>query len=232
MVLIKVEHLSLGYEKNIIVKDLNLEIEEGSYTSIVGENGAGKTSFLKTLLRLIPQIEGKIELLNDLNMKDFSYLPQQAEIKDDFPATVKEIVMSGFLGKMGMRPFYNSTEKEFAKQMMIKTGVIDIQNKCYRELSGGQRQRVLLTRALCVNGRVLVLDEPTQGLDPIASEMMYDSIKKLNEEGMTIIMVSHDIESSLKYSSNILHIGKESFYGTTEEYINSKIGVKFIGGVE
>ena len=150
---------------------------------------------------------------------EIGYLPQQTEVQRDFPASVKEIVLSGCQSRCGKRPFYNKEEKALALENMKKMGVFDLQNRCYRELSGGQQQRVLLARALCATQKMLLLDEPVSGLDPNATEEMYELIESLNKSGITIIMISHDVNAALKYATHILNIGKKIFFGKKEEYL-------------
>ena len=235
MSLLAVKDLSLGYDSRVIVEDLNFHVEKGDYLCIVGENGSGKTTLMKTLLRLQSPIKGEIIKGDGLSANDIGYLPQQTIVQKDFPASVREIVLSGFQGKMGLRPFYSKEEKKRAEESMEKMGITHLAQRCYRELSGGQQQRVLLARALLAASQVMLLDEPVSGLDPKVTSEMYDLIEKLNKEGMTIIMISHDISAALKYSSHILHIGTKIFFGTKEEYMQSDIGRAFLsmeGGEE
>lgn len=214
--------VSLGYSSEIIVKNLNFTINEGEYVCIIGENGVGKSTLMKTILGLSKTYSGEIIFNNNIKKTDISYLPQQSEIQKNFPASVKEIVLSGCLNKKGMRPFYNKNEKLTAEKNMQKLGIKEIEKRCYRELSGGQQQKVLLARALCAAEKIIFLDEPVTGLDPKSTEEMYKLIDKLNkEEKITIIMISHDEKSVMKNASHILQIKKEnSFYGTKEEYLN------------
>ena len=214
------KNVSLGYDSRIILSNLNFQINKGDYLCIVGENGSGKSTLMKTILRLNKALEGKIITGDGLLADEIGYLPQQTDVQRDFPASVKEIVLSGCQSRCGKRPFYNSAEKEIAFQCMERMGIKDLEKKCYRELSGGQQQRVLLARALCATQKMLLLDEPVTGLDPIVTEEMYSLIEQLNKEGITIIMISHDIEASLKYATHILHIGKEIFFGTKDEFIH------------
>lgn len=215
---LKCENLCLGYDSNVIIENLNFSISKGDYLCIVGENGSGKTTLLKTLLHLIKPIKGNI-LYGDGVLKDeIGYLPQQTEIQKDFPANVREIVLSGCQSRCGRRPFYNKAEKQLAEENMKKMGIADLRKRCYRELSGGQQQRVLLARALCATQKMLLLDEPVSGLDPNVTQEMYTLIKELNNEGITIIMISHDVVSALEYATHILHIGKKIFFGTKDEY--------------
>ena len=158
------------------------------------------------------------------------YLPQQTVVQRDFPASVKEIVLSGCQGHCGIRPFYKKEEKNTARQNMERMGISNLSSRCYRELSGGQQQRVLLARALCATRKLLLLDEPVSGLDPKATAEMYDIIEELNRrDKITIIMISHDISAAVKYASHILHIGDEIFFGTKEEYLKSNAGGQFTG---
>lgn len=219
--------LSLGYEGKPILEDLNFSVNKGDYLCIVGENGSGKSTLMKTILNLQPPIKGTITTGDGLTSTEIGYLPQQTAVQKDFPASVSEIVLSGCLNKTGFRPFYNKVEKQRAKSCMEKLGIAGIAKRCYRELSGGQQQRVLLARALCATGEMLLLDEPVAGLDPKVTVEMYALIESLNKEGISIIMISHDIPSAIKYATHILHIGADVFFGTTAEYLKSDVGKAF-----
>lgn len=232
MALLTIKDLSLGYDSNIILEGLNFKVDTGDYLCIVGENGTGKTTLMKTLLSLQEAKGGQILFGDGLKKNEIGYLPQQSETQRDFPATVEEIVLSGFIGRMGLRPFYSKKEKEIAINNMKRMGIYALKDHCYRELSGGQQQRVLLSRALCATKKILLLDEPVAGLDPKVTIEMYAEIDKLNKDGITIIMISHDIASAVKYASHILHIGKEVFFGTKDEYLESNVGRYFLGGEE
>ncbi len=222
MPLLTIKDLSLGYESNKIIDNLNFSVNEGDYLSIVGENGSGKTTLMKTILGLQKPLGGEIIASNGLKTNQIGYLPQQIQIQRDFPASVKEIVLSGCQNQMGLRPFYGKKEKELALCNMAQLDILELKDRCYRDLSGGQQQRVLLARALCATQKLLLLDEPVAGLDPNATLEMYNTIAALNQKGITIIMISHDINSALFYSTHILHIGKSIFFGTRDEYISSK----------
>ncbi|WP_051208806.1 metal ABC transporter ATP-binding protein [Butyrivibrio sp. WCD3002] len=227
MPLLTVKDLSLGYDGCRVIENLNFSINEGDYLSIVGENGSGKTTLMKTLLHLQKPISGEILVSDGLKPDEIGYLPQQTLVQKDFPASVWEIVLSGCQSSMGLKPFYGKKEKVLAEKNMELMGISDFKNRCYRELSGGQQQRVLLARALCATKKLILLDEPVAGLDPVVTQQMYETIKELNASGITIIMISHDIASALKYSSHILHIGKEVFFGTKAEYLKSNKGFAF-----
>ena len=213
------KNLAIGYDGKALLKNINFSVESGDYLCIIGENGSGKSTLMRTLLNLQQPISGKILYGAGVKSDEIGYLPQQTVIQKDFPASVREIVLSGCQNRVGMRPFYNKSEKKRASEMMEKLQIINLENRCYRELSGGQQQRVLLARALCATKKILLLDEPVSGLDPKVTEEMYRLIEKINcEDKITIIMISHDIKTAINYASHILHIGDEIFYGTRQEY--------------
>ena len=228
MALLTVKDLSLGYDNRTIAEDLNFTVSAGDYLCIVGENGSGKSTLMKTLLHLQPPVKGEILTGDGLKNNEIGYLPQQTIVQRDFPASVREIVLSGCQSRCGLRPFYNKAEKALAQENMKRMRITDLADRCYRELSGGQQQRVLLARALCATRKVLLLDEPVSGLDPKVTAEMYELIKELNDEGITIIMISHDIAAALRYATNILHIGSSVFFGTKEEYLESDTGKFFL----
>ena len=228
MAFITAKDLTLGYDAQMVAKDISFSVSNGDYLCIVGENGSGKTTLMKTLLHLKEPISGKIEIGDGLKKNEIGYLPQQTIVQRDFPASVREIVLSGCQGRCGMRPFYNKEEKKLANENMERMDITYLANRCYRELSGGQQQRVLLARALCATKRVLLLDEPVAGLDPKVAAQMYDLIEGLNKEGISIIMISHDILAAVRYASHILHIGDNVFFGTKEKYMESNVGSIFI----
>ena len=222
MTMLTVRDLSFGYDSHAIISNLNFTVNAGDYLCIVGENGSGKTTLMKTLLGLREPISGEIIPGDGLRHNEIGYLPQQTVVQKDFPASVREIVLSGCQGRCGLRPFYNKAEKQLAEENMKRMGISDLAGSCYRELSGGQQQRVLLARALCATRKILLLDEPVSGLDPKVTSEMYEVIRTLNLEGVTIIMISHDIAAAVKYASHILHIGSHVFFGTRDQYLKSE----------
>lgn len=228
MALLTIQNLSLGYDSVAFVENLNFSVNTGDYLCIVGENGSGKTTFMKTLLHLQEPVSGQILIGDGLKKNEIGYLPQQTIVQKEFPASVREIVLSGCQGRCGLRPFYNKDEKQLAENNMERMSISALRNRCYRELSGGQQQRVLLARALCATRKVLLLDEPVSGLDPKVTAEMYSLIADLNHEGITIIMISHDIAAAVRYASHILHIGTTVFYGTRDEYLESDAGKFFL----
>lgn len=235
MALLTCSNIALGYEGKKIVEDINFSVNTGDYLCIVGENGSGKSTLMKTLLNLKTPMEGSIVTGDGLKQEEIGYLPQQTVVQKDFPASVREIVLSGCLNRCGMRPFYSKEEKQLAAANMERLGILHLAKRCYRELSGGQQQRVLLARALCATRKLLLLDEPVAGLDPKAMADMYEIIKSLNsEDGITVIMISHDIKAAVNYASHILHISKKPlFYGDKKDYLASDVGKHYtdvIGG--
>ncbi len=222
------QDLCLGYDDNILVSNLNFTVNEGEYLCIIGENGAGKSTLMKTILQLQKPLSGSIRTSDGLEQNQIGYLPQQTQIQRDFPASVREIVLSGYQAKTGLLGFYSSAQKKEAMANIERLGIKNLADRCYRNLSGGQQQRVLLARALCATKKMLLLDEPVTGLDPIATNEMYELIDSLNKSGISIIMISHDIHSAIEHASHILHIGKHVFFGTKDEYCSSDIGKMYL----
>ena len=228
MAYLTIRNLSLGYDSHAIAEHLNFTVNPGDYLCIVGENGSGKTTLMKTLLHLKTPIEGEILVGDGLMPNEIGYLPQQTVVQKDFPASVREVVLSGCVARAGLRRFFTAEEKRSADDAMKRMGITALAKRCYRDLSGGQQQRVLLARALCATRKVLLLDEPVSGLDPVVTAELYSLIAELNREGITIIMVSHDVGAAVRYASHILHIGETMFFGTREAYRNSEIGKRFL----
>ncbi len=228
MSLITIKNASMGYDGRVVVPEISLKINSGEYVCIVGENGSGKTTLMKCLLGLIMPLSGEILFDDGLMQNEIGYLPQQTVLQKDFPASVDEVVMSGCLNKKHTL-FYSKEQKKMALQNMERTGIISLKKKCFRELSGGQKQRVMLARALCATHKLLILDEPVTGLDPMAAADMYSLIKELNRSGITIIMVSHDVTAAVNNASKILHLSRNDyFFGTSHQYLHSDIGRKFM----
>lgn len=203
------KNLSVGYNGIVAARDISFSIEKGGYLCVVGENGSGKSTLIKTLLNLIKPISGTLEFGDGLTQKSIGYLPQKTELQNDFPASVREIVLSGFLGKKRVNAFYSRDEKKEVTKILTMLGIASIENETFTKLSGGQMQRVLLARALCACGGLLVLDEPVSGLDPEATQEMYETVDRLNRENnISVIMISHDMKAVEKYAKQILRIGE------------------------
>lgn len=229
--LIECRQLCLSYDSHQAVTNATFEVDAGDYLCVLGENGSGKSTIIKALLGLKNPDSGNIKW-GDIEPRQIGYLPQQTMVQRDFPATVQEVVLSGCLNKSGIFPFYTANQKATAKSNLEKLGISDICKKSYRELSGGQQQRVLLARALCATEKLLLLDEPVTGLDPVAQADFYNIIQHINKKhGITIIMITHDINNALKYSSKILHMkNKVLFFGATEDYFSTALCKLMIGG--
>ena len=225
------ENISYSYEKKEAVTNVSFNVEENDYLCILGENGTGKSTIVKMLVGLIKPTEGKITY-NNIKRTQIGYLPQSTNIDPLFPASVREVVMQGRCEKLGKKFFYSQTDKKIVDEKIKLLGIESIKNKNFSELSGGQKQRVLLARALAATDKLIILDEPVSGLDPIVTSEMYDIIYKLNKEcGIAVVMISHDTKSAAKYAKHILHIkNSELFYGETDDYVKTDLYHEFLGG--
>ena len=226
------ENLTLGYGGETIVEGLTFSVDVGMYLCVVGENGAGKSTLMKTILGLHTPLSGRVAFGDGLRQREIGYLSQQTDVQRDFPASVREIVLSGCQGRMGLWPFYHREEKELAARNMERMGVADFADRCYRDLSGGQQQRVLLARALCATQKLLLLDEPVSGLDPVVTADMYRVIEELHKSGVTILMITHDVTEALPYATHILHLGRRRFFGTRDEYLRDRQSAFSLDGKE
>lgn len=222
--LITVQNLAITYDGRKIIENMNFCVEENDFLVIFGENGSGKSSLVKVLLGLKSPSNGEILFSPGLKHREIGYLPQTQSLQKDFPASAWEVVISGCLNRMGLRPFYGKKEKEAAKKNMELLSIYNLKNECFRNLSGGQKQRVLLARALCAAKKLLLLDEPVAGLDVQTTADFYEAVRRINSSGMAIIMVSHDMASSLSVAKHVLNItGTDScFYGTADGYTDTK----------
>lgn len=231
MAQITCKDLSFAYDGETVLSDINFSIDAGAYLCIVGENGSGKSTLMRGILGLKHPSKGEI-IFDDLKPTEIGYLPQQTQIQRDFPASVSEVVLSGRLNSMRGRMFCNAEDKVAAAANMERLGIDDIADRCYLELSGGQQQRVLLARAMCATKKLLLLDEPVTGLDPVAANEMYNLIKLVNLcDNTSVIMISHDIHAAVRYATHILHLGhSQLFFGTTEQYRESDLARRFVGG--
>lgn len=230
MALITCTDLSLAYDGRIVESEVSFSVPQGDYLCIVGENGSGKSTLMKALLGLIHPAGGSIAFGDGLRQEEIGYLPQQTQIQRDFPASCYEIVLSGRLARRQNRFFYNRADRHAAQQTMTQLGIDHLAHTCYHELSGGQQQRVLLARALCATQKLLLLDEPVAGLDPVVTQELYGLIRELNEGGLTVIMISHDMSAVAEDAKHVLHLAhKPLFYGNTFDYLHSNAGRRFLG---
>lgn len=223
MPLIKCENLSFAYSGETVLSGVGFEVNAGDYLCIVGENGSGKSTLVRGLLGLKEPSGGSISYGGGLRPDGIGYLPQQTEAQRDFPASVFEVALSGRLNSLGGRFFYSKADKAETERNLERMGMLEYRDRCYQELSGGQQQRVLLARALGATSKLLLLDEPVAGLDPVATGEMYNLLKLINLcDGVTVVMVSHDIHAALRYATHILQLGHtQLFFGSVAGYRNS-----------
>ncbi|MDR2646852.1 MAG: ATP-binding cassette domain-containing protein [Oscillospiraceae bacterium] len=226
--------LCLGYENHEVLHDLHFSLREGEHLCVLGENGAGKSTLLQALLGLKKPSFGAIRYGRDVAANQIGYLPQTTATQSDFPALAGEIARSAFLNRMGLRPFYTRDERRKALDVMEQLGVAQLAKQSFRELSGGQQRRVMLARALCATTKLLLLDEPTAGLDPIAAREVAHIVADLhNTHGVAVIEVSHNVHTVLRQADLVLHLNKlphesESFFGTPQAYMSSEIGKRYL----
>jgi zinc transport system ATP-binding protein len=230
MALISCEHLTMKYDGKTAVEDVSFSLEPGDYLSIVGENGSGKSTLIKGMLGLLKPASGTVRF-QGLSRREIGYMPQQTAAQKDFPASVAEVVTSGCLNRRGFPPFYTGADRRRVKENMEKLEIGGLAKKCYRELSGGQQQRVLLARALCATEKLLLLDEPVAGLDPVIMAELYALIDALNRErGITVIVVTHDVHSAVECGNKILHMDtRRAFFGSREDYMATDICRRMMG---
>lgn len=232
MSLLTCKNATFAYESRAVLRNISFNVEKGDYLAVVGENGAGKTTLIKGLLRLKEPASGSLSYGWGLESDQIGYLPQQTEIQRDFPASVREVVLSGCLNRLGGKAFYTRELKKLADDRLELLEIASLGNRCYRELSGGQQQRVLLARALCATRTLLILDEPVTGLDPVIARGLYDILREIRrKQEITVIMVSHDVRGAVEEADHILHIaGEVKFFGTTEDYMEDPAGAAFLKG--
>lgn len=230
MSLIACDNVTFSYEGKPVLENLSLQVEDGDFLCVVGENGSGKTTLVKGLLGLLSPAKGKISLGEGVRRSTIGYLPQQSESQRDFPASVREVVSAGARSR---GPLLGRAQRDRVRRNMERLSVLHLKNKSFTELSGGQRQRALLARALCAADQLLLLDEPTAGLDPLATQEFYRVVEGLHQQGMTIVMITHDIPAALEHARHILHLSNGgNFYGATAQYAASPLGVLFVGGTQ
>lgn len=230
MSILKCDNLCVAYDGVTVIKNASFSIDEGDYVLIVGENGSGKSTLVKTILGLHSPSSGTLSFLDGLRQNEIGYLAQQNEVRNDFPASVLEVVLSGFCGKKRFMPFYTKQQKTKAAEILKKLDMSDYAHRPISELSGGQRRRVLLARALCAANKLILCDEPAAGLDTHGSMHLYDSIKKLNDEKIAVMMVTHDLAQSLPYADKVIHLGNDAVYFMSkDEYAKSEIAKSLFG---
>jgi len=222
MSIIKIKNLTFSYDNQIVLENINLNVEDKDFLAIIGPNGGGKSTLIKTILGINKIKKGTIDILGKepaLNLAKIGYVPQNTNINTNFPIKVIEVVMMGhirnkneenesknFLHKY-FKIGYNEFEKSCAMSALKQVGMEEFAQKKIGSLSGGQRQRVMIARALCSHPSILILDEPTASIDVSWQKQIYDLLKELNKT-ITIIVVSHDISVILSYASKVAHVNK------------------------
>ncbi|MDD3411167.1 MAG: ATP-binding cassette domain-containing protein [Eubacteriales bacterium] len=229
MALVTCRDVAFAYEGNVVASQINLTVEKNDCLYILGENGSGKTTLVKGLLGLMQPCKGSIVLGEGLTRRDIGYLPQRSDAQKDFPASVWEVVCSGCAQDT---LFLTADVKKKAMNSLELLSIANLKKQSFQALSGGQQQRVLLARALCATRKLLLMDEPVAGLDPLAMKEMYETIDRLHrEQGVAVVTISHDVPAALKYASHILHLRHEPlFFGTAEDYAASPLCRAFGGG--
>ncbi|MDO4796457.1 MAG: ABC transporter ATP-binding protein [Coriobacteriales bacterium] len=215
------ENLSIGYSGTPVASGISFSVSPGDLLCILGENGIGKSTLVKTLLRLLPPISGKLELSGYHTGCGVGYLPQRGETQRDFPASAGEIALSGRLARIGARPFFGKADRDAARDALKRVGALELHDQPFNQLSGGQQQRVLLARALCAASRIVVLDEPTTGLDPDAAKSLYELLETLRADGLAVIMVSHDVDEALSHATHVLAFEADTcHYFAKDDYLS------------
>ena len=217
MSLIKINNLNFSYPaKKDALKNVNLEIKDGEFVCVLGENGSGKSTLMKCILGL-----NKIQSGEIIVKERIGYLPQKTEIQSNFPASIEEVVLSGTIVNNVHKIWYTKRDRATANKAMKDLDLYDIRKKCFMDLSGGQQQRVLIARAMCATEKIIILDEPTNGLDPSISTQIYEMLLKMNKKrNLTVVMVSHDIQRAINYCNKVIELknGEVTYSGDVEKY--------------
>lgn len=217
MELVNIKNLYFNYPtKKNALKNINLNIEEGDFICILGENGSGKSTLVKCILGLNKIQNGEIFVKDRIG-----YLPQKTEIQSNFPASIEEIVLSGTIASHIHKIWYTKRDRATANKVMKDLDLYDIRKSCFMDLSGGQQQRVLIARAICATEKIIILDEPTNGLDPAISSQIYEMLLKMNKKrNLTVVMVSHDVNRAINYCNKIVYLkdGEMVYFGDTNGY--------------
>mgnify|MGYP000875206878 FL=1 len=230
---VQIENLSVYYGQTPALTKVSLEVEQGEYLGLLGPNGGGKSTLLKTILGLVPVSSGTVRVFGDKPSKvrsHIGYVPQFASIDRSFPITVLEVVLTGRL-RRGISPFfrYSGRDREIAEELLERVGLKELKSRRISELSGGQFQKMLIARALAVQPSLLLLDEPTASVDAASQEQIYCLLEELSKS-MTIILVTHDL---LAVSSKVHRLaclnGSLVYYGEprlSEKILSSLYGCR------
>ncbi len=236
-ILVEVEGVYFYRNEHLILKDINLTIKEGDFLAIIGPNGAGKTTLLKIILGLLSPNKGTVRIMGierDKFNKRYliGYVPQKATHTDSlFPISAKEVVSLGLLSAKKFPKWFSHGDKKKIEIALKKVGMEEFKNVRLTHLSGGQQQRIFIARAIVNEPKILFLDEPTAGIDALAQEEFYDMLKELHEQGITIVMVTHDIGVVNKYVNKVACLNQKLvFHGTHEEFCSSPRAQELIPG--
>jgi len=226
---IEIEHLYAGYDQEIVLEDINLIVQPLDFIGIIGPNGGGKTTLLKTLLGIIPVSRGKIHILGksvEEGRANIGYVPQWVDIDRDFPVNIWEVALMGRLGKRGMPKPYSQHDKQVVCNALEQVGLMDLRSRPIGELSGGQRQRVYIARALATEPKILLLDEPTASVDPQFKNSIFELLQELNKQ-LTIIMVSHDMSAISSYAKTVGCLNRRLFYHGEKQITPEMVGAVY-----
>ncbi|MEJ5304087.1 MAG: metal ABC transporter ATP-binding protein [Bacteroidales bacterium] len=214
--ILEIKNLTAGYNGKPILRNVNLTVREGDFIGIIGPNGGGKTTLIKTIAGLLPPVSGEI-IFHFGDSKGLGYLPQVNTFDKRFPITTEEVILSGLMGKKGIFGKYTADDKKYVEKLMEKLRAGHLKGKSIGSLSGGQMQRVFLARALVARPALLLLDEPSTYADNQFEAELYELLKELNEEGLTILMVSHDLGIIPAYVKSIACVNGELHYHPSPE---------------
>ena len=218
--ILSARNLTVKYGENTVISGANFEVAAGDFVCVVGANGSGKSTLVKTLLGLIKPASGKVIYGDGISRGTLGYLPQETRLEQNFPATVSEIVLSGTLGRGGV--FYSVEDRLKAEKSMKRLGIFKLRQKSFMELSGGQKQKVLLARALTATSELLVLDEPSNNLDQKSRKEFYEALRKLNAAGLTILMITHDLDADDLIGNKVLALRDGAVkMSSTREFLRS-----------
>lgn len=219
------ENVSFAYPGNTVLEHFMFKVNKGDFTAVVGPNGAGKSTLLKLCVGLLSPMEGQIKVLGEpihqfKKWVKIGYVPQNALRDRNFPVTAEEVVSMGRVALAGIGKGLNKADRDRVEDSLKLVGMLDKRQSMIGELSGGQQQRVLIARALASDPEIMILDEPTAGVDSKAKESIYKLLKELNRDlGVTILIVSHDIECIAKYTSKVAQIDNGiRYYGSSEPF--------------
>ena len=220
--MLEVKSLSASYGDVKVFSDLSFEIKRGDYLVIVGENGSGKSTLMKAILGLKKPDGGEV-IRNEFT--EIGYVPQINSAQKNFPALVREVILSGLIERKKL--FFSKEDRRKLDEICKLLNIEDLKNKPISNLSGGQEKRVMLARAMIRGAEILFLDEPTTALDPIATAEIYDEIDRLNHNGKTIVIISHDVRNVINCANMVLHLGANNsgilFFGAKDEYVKSAL---------